>query len=909
MHGQHVASHRCELSEFVAASARQPRLLQQRVNAFDNLLGVVQAWVADALDAAVDKTAAGSTDCARPNAAVRLVKYGSSSLPGLSQLIPDPGTDLDILCIVPHPVSRDKDFFGEDSGLSLAARLAANPNIVEVVPVPVAFVPCIKLVCCGVPVDLTFCALPMAWLQDPAFRPEQPTPALLAAAAKDPPAARSLSAVHANTIVHEAIGDANAGSFGILYTAVRLWASRRGIHGKQLGYPGGFSWAVLCTVVCQQHPGAPPDELLTRFFRKYASWEWPQPVQMIQSDEKTGQNSVGGWDPDSNPSDATHLMPILTPMTGGARINSTHCVTRATHQLISREFARAATQPQGQLSAAWLANLFKPTDFFTEYRHFVCLELCCTDAVDKLNARRIRSRDARWFALCESLLRVWIPKLESALELPNCSLYPFPRRLNQPPMPGGHRRNCYVFGFNDQASDRSSMRLRQESICRASAEFRQNALDRARGGTDLARSSTLPGGGWIIDEMFIEIHVHAALSLPPWIGAEGGVSLLQESTNKPGITSAQALSKNNEVLKVQLDTEQRRMVDLEHQLLQAVNSAERFQQEAATARAELNRIRDLDHSIGKPCCSCANHKKVVERLQKQNDRAQEEMNSVRKELCEARAATKVFKEKFDKCEKVSKKQKQDIKQLQRQLSLDANVRPDQRVSMQPQPAVQQCAASGIGRTRKRRVSGNAAKKAASGTRHGHERADSDSSTDTTGTGGSEMLTIPAEPGATLASVVEGQSRLMALRQRRGNGSSLAVHPVRRIACLSSCQPTETAQAFRIVLYLGTLVMAFCAACIVHQLITHGAASRFLSILAQQPRQARTVDTSLYAGHRALDGAFGTDPVLSAAILILFGIAVCVWILRSRSSILASEDTGPAPTGTKPTKSFDVDGDI
>ena len=291
--------------------------------------------VVAALERIVSEWAAAAVDSAVAAPAARLVPYGSSCLPGVSRAELGPGTDLDLLCLVPSPISREAHFFGlrrTQAGpcSSLAARLRAHPSVRGLVPVSSAFVPCLKFVFAGIPIDLTFCALPADALGSD-FDPGRPCGSALAS---DPPSARSLAAVHTARALKEAVPCAAV--FGKLYVAVRLWAGRRGVHGKHLGFPCGVSWAVLCAAVCQRSPTQRSiSALLRSFFATYATWEWPRPVQLLAA---VGASAEHEWC--ASPRD---VMPIVTPATlGAAAINSTHTVTRATLSIIEAELHRAA---------------------------------------------------------------------------------------------------------------------------------------------------------------------------------------------------------------------------------------------------------------------------------------------------------------------------------------------------------------------------------------------------------------------------------------------------------------------------------------------------------------------------------------------------------------------------------------
>lgn len=80
---------------------------------------------------------------------------------------------------------------------------------------------------------------------------------------------------------------------------------------KVTGFLGGTSWAVLVARICQLYPNAIPSMLVSRFFRVYTLWHWPNPVMLCSIEE----DELGflPWDPHRNPEDWTHKMPVITP--------------------------------------------------------------------------------------------------------------------------------------------------------------------------------------------------------------------------------------------------------------------------------------------------------------------------------------------------------------------------------------------------------------------------------------------------------------------------------------------------------------------------------------------------------------------------------------------------------------------
>ena len=109
-------------------------------------------------------------------------------------------------------------------------------------------------------------------------------------------------------------------------------------HCQVSGFLGGINWALLVARICQLYPNALPNMLVSRFFRVYTQWRWPNPVMLCAIEE--GSLGLQVWDPRRNPKDRFHLMPIITP--AYPCMNSSYNVSSSTLRVMSDEFQRGS---------------------------------------------------------------------------------------------------------------------------------------------------------------------------------------------------------------------------------------------------------------------------------------------------------------------------------------------------------------------------------------------------------------------------------------------------------------------------------------------------------------------------------------------------------------------------------------
>lgn len=405
--------------------------------ALERLQEMVSAFVADV------GVAEGLTNEQSRAAGGKLIKLGSQAL-GAAM----PGADIDLLMVVPYFVEREH-FFADDG---LRGLLRDCADVTGLHSVPDAFVPIIKFVLLGVPVDLLLARLKLPHV-----------PADLSAASetlllrcRDDVDVHSLNGARVAATIPELVP--SLPHFRSTLCAVKLWAQRRGLNQHMLGYPGGVAWALLVARVCQLYPNAAPSTLLSRFFHTWSLWKFGETTPVLIQGSASAASELPlklnalDWTP-AQSRERGHVMAVITPC--WPRLCATHSVTKSTLALLKAELARAAaivaaaTQPvresstpptrsaapeggepecassatagSGEQAAGsdprW-AKLFEPLDFFASYGGFVCVRLSAATAAQQMH----------WKGWVKSRLRRLVVSLERlpAVEL----VHPLPWSLD-----------------------------------------------------------------------------------------------------------------------------------------------------------------------------------------------------------------------------------------------------------------------------------------------------------------------------------------------------------------------------------------------------------------------------------------------------------------------------------------------
>ncbi|KAK2714426.1 hypothetical protein QYM36_008850 [Artemia franciscana] len=352
--------------------------MKHRLEVLSKLNDLVKDWIRD-LSENVKKLPASVVE----NVGGKIHTFGSYRLG-----VHNKGADIDALCIAPRHMDRS-DYF-----TSFFELLKEQSEVTELRAVEEAFVPVIKMKFSCIEIDMLFARLALKEIpEDLDLRDDNLLKNL------DPKCVRSLNGCRVTDEILRLVP--NKETFRLALRAIKLWAKRQGIYSNVLGYLGGVSWAMLVARTCQLYPNAVAATLVHKFFLVFSKWEWPQPILLKQPDNTDLGFPV--WDPRVNPSDRSHVMPIITP--AYPQQNSTFNVTISTRTVMQEAFRNALALTEdimiGRPGITW-ENLFEPSSFFFKYRHFVVL-LASALTQDNL---------LEWVGLVESKIRILIQTLD-----------------------------------------------------------------------------------------------------------------------------------------------------------------------------------------------------------------------------------------------------------------------------------------------------------------------------------------------------------------------------------------------------------------------------------------------------------------------------------------------------------------
>lgn len=285
-----------------------------------------------------------------------------------------PGADIDTLCVGPSYAQRDGDFFGE-SPHSLQQILLQRPEVDALRGVPHAYVPVIEFKFRGISIDLLY-----AQLAVPVVREDIDIGATATLRHCDDQSVRSLNGCRVTDMILREVPD--VATFRTALRCIKLWAERRGVYSNVTGYLGGVNWAILVAYVCKLYPKAVPSVIISRFFKVYASWQWPTPI-MLRAIEKDASLNMPVWDPRENGRDRMHLMPLITP--AYPAMNSSYNVSDCTLEVMRGEFKRGdevCSEILAKQSVTEWSRLLEKLPFFEGFKHFLMVEVVADSKED-----------------------------------------------------------------------------------------------------------------------------------------------------------------------------------------------------------------------------------------------------------------------------------------------------------------------------------------------------------------------------------------------------------------------------------------------------------------------------------------------------------------------------------------------
>ncbi|CAN6194834.1 unnamed protein product [Urochloa humidicola] len=347
-----------ELEKFLVEAGlyESPEESAKREEVLGQLDQIVKDWVKQLT------SQRGYTDQMVEEANAVLFTFGSYRLG-----VHGPGADIDTLCVGPSYVNREEDFF-----IVLHEILAQTEDVTELQPVPDAHVPVMKFKFHGISIDLLYASVSL--LVVPADLDISQGSVLYEV---DEATVRSLNGCRVADQILRLVP--NIENFRTALRCLKYWAKRRGVYSNVTGFLGGVNWALLVARVCQLYPNAVPSMLVSRFFRVFTQWRWPNPVMLCSIEEDELGFPV--WDPRKNPRDKCHHMPIITP--AYPCMNSSYNVSTSTLRVMMEQFqfGNKVCQEIEMNKASWSA-LFEPFQFFEAYKNYLQVDIIAEDDED-----------------------------------------------------------------------------------------------------------------------------------------------------------------------------------------------------------------------------------------------------------------------------------------------------------------------------------------------------------------------------------------------------------------------------------------------------------------------------------------------------------------------------------------------
>ncbi|KAF5774078.1 putative polynucleotide adenylyltransferase [Helianthus annuus] len=327
-----------------------------------------------------------------------------------------PNADIDTLCIGPSYVNREHDFF-----TILHNILLGMEEVAELQAIDDAHVPVMKFKFQGISIDLLYASVSLLIVPEDLDISHNSV-----LYNTDEQTVRSLNGCRVADQILKLVPNVEACILNFCTTlrCLKFWAKRRGVYSNVTGFLGGVNWALLVAQVCQLYPNAIPSMLVSRFFRVYTHWRWPNPVMLSPIEDDDLGFSV--WDPRKWKSDRTHLMPIITP--AYPCMNSSYNVSASTlHVMVEQFHFGNKVCEEIELNRANWSALFEPCLFFESYKNYLQVDVVAADADDLLS----------WRGWVESRLRFLTLKIERDT-VSTLQCHPFPKAYADTSKPFSH---------------------------------------------------------------------------------------------------------------------------------------------------------------------------------------------------------------------------------------------------------------------------------------------------------------------------------------------------------------------------------------------------------------------------------------------------------------------------------------
>ena len=354
--------------------------------------------------------AKGKSDEEAKNAGGGVFSFGSYRLG-----IVGPGDDIDVLCIAPATDKREDnkcerfEFFDEIE--KELEKLRNEKEITQIVPIPDAKVPIIKIIYKGIPIDILVASVSFKSIDDD-FNLEDDN--ILKNCCDK--CILSLNGCRVTNAIFKSLPKERIKDFQLTLRAVKLWAKKRGIYSNAIGYLGGVAWAILVAKVCQLYPKCKANILIRKFFEVFGGWDWENPVQINEIKEEVDfVCPLTVWKKEQPIKLKDHCsFYIITPAFPAQNTNA------GTNQILKRvlieefntykEYSSKINIEDKNCKYTWKKLFQGGIDLFEGYKYFLEIDILA------------KSDFKSWDGLVESQLRKLISNF---IDIPQIKLRPF----------------------------------------------------------------------------------------------------------------------------------------------------------------------------------------------------------------------------------------------------------------------------------------------------------------------------------------------------------------------------------------------------------------------------------------------------------------------------------------------------